>query len=55
MFQYYNHPSPGTVGQWVNELDEDGFELSLDEEVRSLTIWLTSMGFSRQTPGRELG
>jgi hypothetical protein len=39
----------------MNELDEDGFELSPDEEVRSLTIWLTSMGFSRQTPGRELG
>ncbi|KAG2416352.1 hypothetical protein HFD88_007567 [Aspergillus terreus] len=54
-FQYYNHPSPGIVGQWMNELDEDGFGLSPDEEVRSLTIWLTTMGFCGQTPGRELG
>ncbi|GES59734.1 hypothetical protein ATEIFO6365_0002006500 [Aspergillus terreus] len=47
--------SPESWDKWMNELDEDGFELSLDEEVHFLTIWLTSMGFHRQTPGRELG
>ncbi|KAF3015672.1 hypothetical protein E8E15_000412 [Penicillium rubens] len=41
--EYYDHPSPSIVGQWMNELD-DGFELSPDEKVQSLTIWLTPMG-----------
>lgn len=38
--EYYGHPSPGVVGQWMNPLD-DSFELSPDEDIRSLTTWLT--------------
>lgn len=52
--EYYNHPSPGAVGQWMNELDR-GFELSPDEEVQSLIIWLTPVGFSSGSPGMEVG
>ncbi|KAJ5619620.1 hypothetical protein N7510_003604 [Penicillium lagena] len=46
-FEYYNHPSPSTVGQWMDEID-DGFEFSLDEAVQSLTIWLTPTGHSTE-------
>lgn len=53
-FEYYNHPSPGIVGQWMDELDDD-FELSPDEEVQSLTIWLTPTGFNTECPGMEVG
>lgn len=52
--EYYNHPSPNIVGQWINELD-DGIELFLNEEIQSLTIWLTPMGFSTECPGMEVG
>ncbi|KAJ5833106.1 hypothetical protein N7474_001417 [Penicillium riverlandense] len=52
-FEYYNHPSPSTVGQWMDEID-DGFEFSLDEAVQSLTIWLTPMGYSTER-GLEVG
>lgn len=38
----------------MNELD-DGFGLSPDEEVQSLTVWLTSMGFSTECRGMEVG
>ncbi|KGO47924.1 hypothetical protein PEXP_037990 [Penicillium expansum] len=44
--EYYNHPSPGIVGQWMHKLD-DGFELSQGEDIQSLTIWLIPTGFSR--------
>lgn len=43
--EYYNHPSPGILGQWMNE-QEECFELSPNEEVRALDIWLTPVGFS---------
>ena len=52
--EYYDHPSPSIVGQWMNELD-DGFELSPDEKVQSLTIWLTPMGSSTECQGMEIG
>lgn len=52
--EYYDHPSPGIVGQWMDELD-DGFEISPDEKVKSLTIWLTPMGFSTECQGMETG
>ncbi|KAJ5799778.1 uncharacterized protein N7518_001846 [Penicillium psychrosexuale] len=52
--EYYGHPSPGIVGQWMHQLD-DGFELSQDEEVQSLTIWLVPVGFSSASPGLEIG
>ncbi|KAJ5412979.1 hypothetical protein N7465_005284 [Penicillium sp. CMV-2018d] len=52
--EYHNHPSPGIVGQWMHQLD-DGFELSQDEDVQSLTIWLIPTGFSPQSPGMEIG
>ena len=52
--EYHNHPSPGIVGQWMHHLD-DGFELSQDEDVQSLTIWLLPIGFSSQSPGMEIG
>lgn len=38
----------------MNELD-DGFELSPDENVQSLTIWLTPMGSSTECQGMETG
>ena len=38
----------------MNELDEE-FELSPGEKIRSLTIWLTPMGFSTECPGLEVG
>ena len=54
--EYYNHPSPSTIGQWMNELDNnDGLELSQDEDVCSLSIWLTPMGVSTECPGLEVG
>ncbi|KAE8137955.1 hypothetical protein BDV38DRAFT_292569 [Aspergillus pseudotamarii] len=52
--EYYSHPTPSVVGQWMNQLD-DGFELSPVEEVQSLTIWFTSVGFSTECPGLEVG
>lgn len=52
--EYYNHPTPNIVGQWMDELDDD-FELSPDEEVQLVTIWITPMGFSSATPGLEVG
>mgnify|MGYP001104598098 CR=1 FL=1 len=51
--EYYNHPSPSVVGQWMNEFD--AFELSPDEEVRLLTIWLTPVGVSSEWQGMEVG
>ncbi|KAJ5569594.1 uncharacterized protein N7459_009024 [Penicillium hispanicum] len=51
---YYNHPTPNTVGQWMDELD-DAFEFSPDEEVRSLTVWLTPTGFSIECPSMQVG
>ncbi|RJE24901.1 hypothetical protein PHISCL_02733 [Aspergillus sclerotialis] len=53
-FEYYNHPSPGIVGQWMDEL-EDAFELKPDEEVQTLTIWLTPTGLNTESPGMEVG
>ncbi|KAJ5952156.1 uncharacterized protein N7479_010569 [Penicillium vulpinum] len=53
-FEYYNHPSPGIVGQWMHELN-DGFELSEDEDIQSLTIWLVPTGFSTECQGIEVG
>lgn len=38
----------------MNELD-DGFELSVDEAVQSITTWLVPMGFSTECPGMEVG
>ncbi|KAF4765795.1 hypothetical protein HAV15_003177 [Penicillium sp. str.  len=51
--EYHNHPSPGIVGQWMHQLD-DGFELSQDEDIQSLTIWLIPTRFSSQSPGMEI-
>ncbi|KAL3456632.1 hypothetical protein BJX64DRAFT_296528 [Aspergillus heterothallicus] len=50
---YYDHPSPGVVGQWMRELD-DGFELSRDEHLRLLTLRLTPTGISREVRGLQL-
>ncbi|PYH94556.1 hypothetical protein BO71DRAFT_419279 [Aspergillus ellipticus CBS 707.79] len=50
---YYNHPSPNVVGQRMNELD-DGFEISPDEEIQSLTIWMAPMGYSSECPGMQV-
>ncbi|CRG87696.1 hypothetical protein PISL3812_04716 [Talaromyces islandicus] len=52
--EYYNHPTPNIIGQWVDELDA-GFELSRNEEVHLLTIWLTPMSFSPATPRLKVG
>lgn len=52
--EYYDHPSPSIVGQLMNELD-DGFKLSPDEKVQSLTIWLIPMGSSIECRGMETG
>lgn len=38
----------------MKELD-DGFELSVDEEVQSIIICLVPMGFSTESPGMEVG
>ncbi|EHA18623.1 hypothetical protein ASPNIDRAFT_129458, partial [Aspergillus niger ATCC 1015] len=48
--EYYNHPSPAIVGQWMNEL-KDGFDISPDEELQSVTVWITPLGFSAESPG----
>jgi hypothetical protein len=53
-FDYYNHPSPGVVGQWMEELD-NAFKLASDEEVRLLTVCLAPVNISRETPGIKLG
>ncbi|KAJ0418622.1 hypothetical protein BJY00DRAFT_324786 [Aspergillus carlsbadensis] len=53
-FDYYNYPTPGVVGQWMDELD-NGFELAAEEEVRLLTIGLTPVGTSRETRGMKVG
>lgn len=53
--EYYDHPSPGVVGQWMEELEGDGFELSLGEKVELITIILAPVGRSRDCPGREMG
>lgn len=52
--EYYNHPSPGVVGQWMHQLD-DGFELSQGEDVQSLTIRLAPTGLSLECRGMEIG
>ncbi|GLA14303.1 hypothetical protein AnigIFM62618_000679 [Aspergillus niger] len=52
--EYYSHPSPAIVGQWMNEL-EDGFDISPDEEIQSVTVWITPLGFSAESPGLEVG
>ncbi|KAJ6139656.1 hypothetical protein N7471_006142 [Penicillium samsonianum] len=52
--EYHTHPSPGIVGQWMHQLD-DGFELSQNEDVQSLTTWLIPMEFSSESPGMEIG
>ncbi|KAL4895648.1 hypothetical protein BDV59DRAFT_142213 [Aspergillus ambiguus] len=52
--EYYDHPSPGIVVQWMNELD-DGFELPRDEEIELLTILLSPVGTSLESPGRVVG
>lgn len=38
----------------MHKLD-DGFELSQGEDIQSLTIWLIPTGFSRESPGMEIG
>lgn len=53
--EYHNHPSPNAVGQWMNELNDNRFELSPDEKARPLTIWLTPVGFSYEFRGMEVG
>ncbi|KAI2918310.1 hypothetical protein CBS147371_4222 [Aspergillus niger] len=52
--EYYNHPSPAIVGQWMNEL-KDGFDISPDEELQSVTVWITPLGFSAESPGLKVG
>lgn len=37
-FEYYDHPCPSVVGQWMKELD-GGFEMSPDEKIQLLNIW----------------
>lgn len=51
--EYFDHPSPAVLGQWVEE--SDSFEFSRDEKVQSLTIRLTPMGFNGHRPGMKLG
>ncbi|KAL3469477.1 hypothetical protein BJX99DRAFT_265147 [Aspergillus californicus] len=53
-FEYYDHRNPSTVGQWMNDLD-DRFELSPNEEIQSLTVWLTPVGLSSRRSGKEIG
>lgn len=52
-FDYYDHASPGVVGQWMQELDE-GFELSPGEQIQSLVIWRIPVGYSSDCPGLKL-
>ncbi|KAI9045251.1 F-box protein [Aspergillus affinis] len=52
--EYYDHPSPGIIGQWMDGLS-GSFELSQDERVQSLTVWATPMGFSRECRRMEVG
>ncbi|GLA27474.1 hypothetical protein AnigIFM63326_004683 [Aspergillus niger] len=52
--EYYNHPSPAIVGQWMKEL-KDGFDISPNEEIQSVTVWITPLGFSAESPGLEVG
>lgn len=42
------------LGQWIEETDS-AFELSRNENVQSLTIWLTPVGFSSECPSLALG
>ncbi|RAK84621.1 hypothetical protein BO79DRAFT_202256 [Aspergillus costaricaensis CBS 115574] len=52
--EYYNHPSPAIVGQWMNGL-EDGFDISPDEEIQSVTVWIAPLGYSSESPGLAVG
>ncbi|KAJ5736867.1 uncharacterized protein N7483_001992 [Penicillium malachiteum] len=46
--EYFDNRSPSVVGQWMDEM-ELLLELSSDETVRSLSIWLTSFDFSHDS------
>ncbi|KAL3480802.1 hypothetical protein BJX99DRAFT_272534 [Aspergillus californicus] len=53
---YYDHPSPGVVGQWMDGHDGGGgFELSRGEDIQLLAVSLTPVGFSTARTGIELG
>ncbi|PYH74879.1 F-box protein [Aspergillus vadensis CBS 113365] len=52
--EYYNHPSPAIVGQWMNGL-EDGSDISPDEEIQSVTVWIAPLGYSSESPGLAVG
>lgn len=52
--EYYNHPSPAIVGQWMNEL-EDCFDISPDEDIQSVTVWIAPLGYSSESPGLAVG
>jgi hypothetical protein len=53
-FDYYNHPTPEVVGQWMREL-EDGFEIGSDEDMRLLTICVKPVRNSADNPAMEPG
>ncbi|GKZ30976.1 hypothetical protein AbraIFM66950_010801 [Aspergillus brasiliensis] len=53
-FEYYDHPSPSVVGQWIYPLSKEKTELSPDEEVESITVWINSSSKSR-FPGMRTG
>ena len=51
--EYHNYPSPGALGQWISELD-DVFEVSPDEDIHSLSVWLVPVGFSKECRGVQI-
>ncbi|KAJ5172784.1 hypothetical protein N7492_005377 [Penicillium capsulatum] len=54
MIEYHDHPTPNVLGQGVDQLD-DAFEISLGEEILSLSIWLAPVGFSVECRDIEIG
>ncbi|GKZ17757.1 hypothetical protein AbraIFM66951_010837 [Aspergillus brasiliensis] len=40
--EYQDDRSPGVVGQWIHPLPDVTIELSPDEEIESLTVWVMS-------------
>ncbi|GLA15494.1 hypothetical protein AnigIFM62618_002035 [Aspergillus niger] len=53
--EYYNHPSPNVVGQWIRPLHGEVLELDPGEEIKSITVWVGFDSFISQFPELSTG
>ncbi|BCR96635.1 uncharacterized protein AKAW2_21575S [Aspergillus luchuensis] len=54
-FEYFNHPTPSVVGQWIRPLSNAVLRLSPGEEIRSITVWVGLDAWISQSPESSTG